>query len=138
MSKAFLFWIVLFIIFDFGARKENPRNKKKTIIFSITSVKKYVSQFLNFKSVSCQRHTFYSRHTDQKWQSYRTFTPLWNVSSWCLADTCVWHKSNRSIVYNVCIIYQSCFVKFQFLKSVSSHYKIFLIFFFKAISLIVI
>ena len=39
MSKAFLFWIVLFIIFDFGARKENPRNKK-TIIFSITSVKK--------------------------------------------------------------------------------------------------
>ena len=65
MSKAFLFWIVFFIIFDFGARKENPR-KKKTIPFSITSVKKYVSQFLNFKSVSCQRHTFYSRHTDQK------------------------------------------------------------------------
>ena len=28
MSKAFLFWIVFFIIFDFGARKENPRKEK--------------------------------------------------------------------------------------------------------------
>ena len=45
MSKAFLFWIVLFIIFDFGARKENPRNKKKQL-FSRSLLSK--NTFLNF------------------------------------------------------------------------------------------
>lgn len=100
-------------------RKAKGQKKQKTIPLSISSVKKYVSQFLNFKlrDLYFASATLSTRHTYQKLQSCSTCTLQWKPAvDWILTDRSVgdthtfikimfkndkwtWHKSKQSIVY---------------------------------------